>query len=451
MHITQDIEIGSTHIVTVERMSYGSAAIAHLACGMCVFVEGAVWGDVCEIVIDTVSKHFARAHLLRILEASELRCSSPYPESELAGSAPWAQLIYEAQLSSKRACVKDALVRGAHLPQDLAERLVEEVVPAKHTWNYRNKIELSAFQRHNQMYLGMFDGMKKDFVPIKTNPLGNTLVQDACKRAIGAVQFIARSQDIALERIGIRASVRTKSLEVSLWTRPEAFPRGYVAKMLNSAIPQATSITRVITKGAARTRKVVRVERLSGEGCWHEKLRDHDMYISSPSFFQVHTHAAEKLIEDVLKKLAPTSQDTVMDLYCGAGTFTLPLAQRAKKVVGVEAQGMSIQDLKRHIKRGKYHNIEAICGDANREFPRLKADLVVVDPPRAGLEAQVIEKLSDQPARAIAYVSCDPVTLARDIRRFIDRGIFYPEVITPHDLFPQSYHVETVVLMSRAD
>lgn len=449
MHITQDLEIGSQHIVTIERMSYGAAAIAHLACGMCVFVEGAVWGDVCEIQIDAISKHFARAHMLRILEASELRCSAPYPESELAGGAPWANLIYEAQLTSKRACVKDALVRSSHLNEEVAENLVEDVVPAKHIWNYRNKLELSTFQQNNQMYLGMFDSMKKEFVPIKTCALGNTLVQDACKRAIGAIQFIARSQDIALERIGIRGSMRTKSLEVSLWTRPDTFPRGYVAKMLKSAIPQATSITRVITKGASRTRKVVRVERLAGAGSWHEKLNDQDMYISAPSFFQVHTHAAEKLIDDVLEKLMPTSEDTVMDLYCGAGTFTLPLAKIADEVVGVEAQGTSIQDLKRHIKRGNYRNIEAICGDANREFPHVKADLIVVDPPRAGLEAEVVDKLSQQPARAIAYVSCDPVTLARDIRRFIDRGVFYPEVITPHDLFPQSYHVECVCLLVR--
>ena len=174
------------------------------------------------------------------------------------------------------------------------------------------------------------------------------------------------------------------------------------------------------------------------------------MMLSAPSFFQVNTAGAERLVELVMEGLSPTESDEAMDLYCGAGTFTLPLAERAGWVSAVESYGPAVRDLRRNLDACGMPNAEPIGGDAGIEFPNMEADVIVVDPPRAGLAADVVEKLSKQPARAIAYVSCDPATLARDLDRFSKLGTYKPVRITPVDLFPQTYHVETVCILARA-
>ena len=148
--------------------------------------------------------------------------------------------------------------------------------------------------------------------------------------------------------------------------------------------------------------------------------------------------------------LRPREEDEAMDLYCGAGTFTLPLARRASFVSAVESYGPAVRDLRRNLESAGLGNVDAVGGDAGREFPDTDADLIVVDPPRAGLAEDVVRRLSDQPARAIAYVSCDPATLARDLARFVDGGSFRPALVTPVDLFPQTFHVENVTLLVRS-
>ena len=268
------------------------------------------------------------------------------------------------------------------------------------------------------------------------------------KALSGALGYLAGSQDLALERVGIRSSKRTGEVEVALWTETGSFPRKHVAKVIGDALP-ASSIVRVMMKGPKAARRVAGVECLSGKGFWTEKVAGEAMNLSAPSFFQVNTRGAEKLVACALDGLGVEPDDEAMDLYCGAGTFTLPLAHRAGFVSAVESYGPAVRDLRRNLERAGIGNVDAIGGDAGLEFPDTDADVIIVDPPRAGLAKEVVEKLSAQPARAIAYVSCDPATLARDIARFEELGTFSPAAITPHDLFPQTFHVESVALLSR--
>jgi 23S rRNA (uracil1939-C5)-methyltransferase len=164
----------------------------------------------------------------------------------------------------------------------------------------------------------------------------------------------------------------------------------------------------------------------------------------------VNTQGAERLVDLMLELSDPKEADEAFDLYSGAGTFTLPLARRCDWVSAVEASGPAIRDLRRNLESAGIDNAKPIGGDAGREFPDTEADIIVVDPPRAGLAPEVVDKLSKQPARAIIYVSCDPATLARDIARFEKLGTYRAETIRPVDLFPQTYHVESVVKLTRA-
>lgn len=466
-------------LVTIERMSYGPWGIAHGLDHKTLFVLGGVTGDVCEVVREKETKHSAFAQMTSLKTPSPKRITPAHSYQEHAGGAPWASLSYQQQLIEKRDSVVQALIRVGHIPPKQANDLVQPCIPSKKEWGYRNKIELGCTREHGKLTIGMYDPLEKKLVPVTSCALMDARFAKLTKSVAGALQFIARSQDLGLERIGIRASVRTKEVELALWTRPGAFPRAYVSKILNSAAPELTSIVRVLSKGSLRARKVVGTERLWGKGSWTENIGEETMTLSAPSFFQVNTRGAEALIKLVCEGLACNKDTCALDLYCGAGTFTLPLARVCKRVYGVEAQGSSIQDLRRHIKQKNFNNVVAIGGDANREFPQITPDCAVVDPPRAGLEEAVVKKLRASSITRLCYVSCDPQTLARDLARLTsvdadgdadrdadpaasadaaasaladaDDRAFTIERITPVDLFPQSFHVENVCVLTRAD
>lgn len=435
----------------IERMAYSADSIAHDEDGKTVFVTGGVPGDVVDATIVQEEKTFSRAVVTELLEPSSNRVKPACPFATICGGCPWAGLAYEAQAEAKRANVVDALVRIGHMDAQKAEELVAPCESPSKPWGYRNKVELAFERQGKRAFVGMHgatpaDGGKPPVIKVDTCPLLDARYKKLVKSVSGALGYLAGSSDIELERVGIRASSRTKDVEIALWTKPGPFPRAQVAKVLADAT-KATSIVRVMIKGQQKARKIAGVEALAGRGHWRERIAGETMMLSAPSFFQVNTAGAEKLVELVMDGLAPTKDDEAMDLYCGAGTFTLQLGRKAGWVSAVESYGPAVRDLRRNLDAANLTNTEPIGGDAGREFPDGEADVVVVDPPRAGLSVDVVQQLCEQPARAIAYVSCDPATLARDLARFVQNGKYSPVRITPVDLFPQTFHVETVAIL----
>ena len=433
----------------IERMTYGPDAVAHDAAGKTVFVSGAVAGDVVRAVFDREGERWSHARSVELVEPSPDRVRPACPFAGACGGCPWAALSYEAQCRAKRAGVVDALARIAHMGDARAEALVAPLVSPGEPWGYRNKVELAVSHERGRVTLGMHGMGEGDVVRVKSCMLLDKAHAGAVKSVAGALSYLAGSHNLDLERVGIRVSRRTRDVEVALWDRPGAFPRAQVAKVLEDAL-RPTSVVRVMQKGPAKARRIAGVECLSGAGSWSELVGEERMRVSAPSFFQVNTRGAEKLVELVIDALNPQPHEEAMDLYCGAGTFTLPLARRAGFVSAVESYGPAVRDLRRNLETAGLDNVDPIGGDAGREFPDTDADVIVVDPPRAGLAEEVVAQLSEQPARAIAYVSCDPATLARDLARFEEAGVFSPVRVTPVDLFPQTYHVETVTLLERA-
>lgn len=435
--------------LTIERMTYGPDAIAHTEEGKTVFVTGAVAGDVVEAEIVSDGKSFSRARATSVIEPSPIRVRCDWPLAGALGCAPWACMAYEAQLEAKRANVVDALSRVGHLAD--AEQLVRPCVAPGEPWRYRNKAELAFVKNGRRATLGMHAADGTTVVKVDEFPLLDTPAKGPASKIVknvsGALGYLAGSHDLDIERVGIRRSSRTGDVEVAIWTPTGPFPRAQACRVLEGA--GATSIVRVMTKGPSKARKVVGVERLSGAGSWSERIAGNVMRLSAPSFFQVNTAGAEKLVDLVLDALDPQERDVAVDLYSGAGTFTLPLARYTSFVDAVESYGPAVRDLRRNLEDARLDNVDAVGGDADREFPDDEADIIVVDPPRAGLAENVVRQLSDQPARAIAYVSCDPATLARDLARFREVGTFEPESVTPVDLFPQTFHVETVTRLRR--
>lgn len=439
-------------LVRIERMGYGSEAVGHLADGKAVFVEHAAPGDAALVEVVEEKPSFARARLVRVEEPSPQRAEPFCALGGACGGCPWQHLSYDAQLAAKRDNVVAALSRTAGFNPAAAEELVGECLPSKRQTGYRNKLELSASRAADgTLALGFLrEGSHEPVVPAAC-PVAVRPIQKAPRALRGALRFVTGSQDLGIFRVGVRGSLRTRDVEVALWTTPGPFPRAAVAKTLSSAL-KATSIVRVLAD-PGKARKVKKVEVLSGKGCWEEELAGFAYRTSAPSFFQVNTAQAEKLVEAVLTGLLEGASGglagaLVADLYAGGGTFSIPLARAGADVLAVESAGSSVRDLRRNAEANRAQ-VEVIGGDAARELPELGGlDALVVDPPRAGLADGVVDSIADAAPARVAYVSCNPATWARDAARFEAAGYRLVRA-TPVDLFPQTPHVEVASIFKR--
>lgn len=440
--------------LTITDLSYGSAGIGRPAsgprAGKVVFVDGVVPGDTVEVEITQEKKSFARARLISVLEPSPDRVNPPCPVCHECGGCPWMQVSYCAQQTYKRNAIVSQLKRALTISQEEAEVLVKPTRASKREIGFRNKLEMGArmetIQGQERFQLGFYARASHDLVCPKRCLVGAKGIEKAPGALRGALSFLSNSQPLAIYRVGVRHSMRTHDTEIALWTPPGAFPRKAVARIVESALP-ATSIVRIMAH-PGKARNIKGVEALSGKGYWTEQLAGFTYKISAPSFFQVNTAQAEVMINLVLDYAAVDETSLVADLYCGAGTFTLPLAAQGASVIGVESAGSSVRDLRRNANEAGL-DITIIGGDATRELPTLgNLDVLVVDPPRAGLSSEIITSIAATHADRIVYVSCDPATWARDVARLHKSGYTLKEA-TPVDLFPQSYHIETVSLLER--
>ena len=434
--------------ITIDRLTHGDAGIGRLQDGRAIFVNQTAPGDTV-LVNNIVDKgNYCEGTLAEVIEPSPYRVTPADPFITAWGGAGWAHISYEAQLKAKRDDVVSQLTRVAHIPAERVEELVGETVASKKQMGYRNKLEFGcSWDPQKGFTMGMHEAGSHNIVTADTCPLGHKAIEKAPKAIRGALRYLSSNQDLGIYRVGIRHSDRTKATEIALWTNPGPFPRAQVAKTLESAC-KTTSIVRVITSDKGKARKLKGVEQLSGRGYWEEEICGNRFKVSAPSFFQVNTHQAERLVNIALDQLAIYGDEFAVDLFCGVGTFTLPMARITEDVVGVESYGSSVRDLRRASEENNL-NIEVIGGDATRELPELgEIDALLVDPPRAGLSKEIIGSIGKAAPTRMVYVSCNPSTLARDIARLQMVG-YEPVAVTPVDMFPQTYHVETVVLLNR--
>lgn len=449
--------------ITLKRMCYGPQAVGQLQSGKTVFVEGGAPQDIVSIEIFEEKQRFARARIVSLVQASPLRVAPTSKPVVSDASCPWAHLTYEAQLYAKRFSLIDALVHIACFEPSKAQEVITCCDPSTLVWGYRNKLELSSCFSKGCFVVGDYSETTPALVERTQSPLACKPLTHAPKSLQGALRFAQGSQEAGIFRIGVRASLRTKDLEIALWTSPGPFPRAHVSATLQSAL-KPTSIVRVLAK-PGKQRVIKGVETLWGKGCWEEELAGFRFLTSAPSFFQVNTAQAEHLVDVVCTGLATSlshvkntggsgkhdkkllSGAVIADLYAGGGTFSLPLARQGAHVIAVESAGSSVRDLRRNVLRAGV-DVEVIGGDAARELNGLDGlDAVVLDPPRSGLTCEAMQAISQTTPSQICYVSCNPATWARDVARLQKKG-YHLVGAHPVDLFPQTYHVEIVSFFS---
>ncbi|MGB2988768.1 MAG: 23S rRNA (uracil(1939)-C(5))-methyltransferase RlmD [Candidatus Zixiibacteriota bacterium] len=453
------VSIRKRDIVELEisDLAYGGTSVAKVN-GYVVLIYGGIPGDVVKAEITKKKTNYAEAKLLELVKESPLRAKPSCSHFGFCGGCTWQNLKYEEQVRFKAKFVKDSLERIG----GFTDPPVEDALGSDDVFYYRNKMEY-AFSPHSgkKLVLGLHPRKRFDLV----FDLKECFLQS--KTANGILDFVrtfAREKNLSaydhrtksglLRYLVVKEGKNTDSTMVNLVTYKGDFPPAReFSDALLSSFPFVKSVVRNINSKLAQIAVGEEEELLGGERTITEKLGEFTFEISSNSFFQTNPRQAEKLYEVVLDASGLQGDEEVLDLYCGNGTISMFLSRAAKKVIGVESLEEAVQNARRNAELNGVSNCEFIQGEAKavlRDFEQNKAipDLVVIDPPRAGLHPRVIKSLQNLKPQRIVYVSCNPTTLARDLTVFC-RQDYKLENVKPVDMFPHTYHIESVAKLSR--
>ncbi|WP_374712599.1 23S rRNA (uracil(1939)-C(5))-methyltransferase RlmD [Symbiobacterium terraclitae] len=443
--------------VTVHGLGSSGEGVARYE-GLTIFVPGGAPGDRLLARVAEVKKNYARAALVAVEEPSPDRVAPPCPVVAECGGCQLQHIAYGAQLRLKRQQVVDALERLGKL----SGVTVHPTLGMEDPWHYRNKAQFPVGWRSGRVIAGFFAPGTHRIVDIEQcdiqHPLGNRIMAEvkALAGRYGVRIYDERTHTGVLRHVLARVGRGTGEAMAVLVTNGPDFPHGgEIARELMARIPALVSVVQNINP--ARTNVVLGRESrvLAGRGHITDYIGDLKFNISPVSFFQVNPAQTEVLYGKALEYAGLTGGETVVDLYCGIGTISLFLARQCREVIGIEWVEEAVADARENARRNEVHNARFIAGDAAVEMPRLaeegvRADVIVLDPPRKGCDEPVLEAIAAVAPRRVVYVSCNPASLARDLGRLAGMGYRTVEV-QPVDMFPHTAHVECVARVERVD
>ncbi len=432
--------IGDIVELDVADQAYGPDAIARLN-GVAVFVPDAAPGDRVRARISEVHKRYLRATVISILRESSKRVPYNCSIAHQCGGCQWQHLAYAEQLRAKEQAVRDALVRIG----GWAEPDVRAIIASPREWHYRNKARYWVETTGDHRWIGYYARSGDAVVPVETCPLNMDGV-DTALAAVGQILASDTHRRVAksLESIIARESRDSGEIAVRLILRRDVPVRTF-ADTLMREVPAVVGVTynRVGRNAMRRDRVVV------GSGTLTERVGAIAYRVSVDSFFQINPFATPLLVEAVREATALEGTESVLDAYGGVGLFGVALAEQASRVMLVEADRSAASDARRIFSECGIENATVYerSVDEIGDLPG-GADVIVCDPPRQGAGRKAIAALNRQGARRLVYVACDPTALARDSAILRDTGWDLCWV-RPIDLFPHTYHVETVALFER--
>ena len=434
--------------LTIDSLAYGGAGVARLD-GYVVFVQGAVPGDRVRALVGKSKRAYAEARAIEILEPSPDRIA---PRADHPG-APWQVIPYPRQLEVKREQVDDALRRIGRL--DGFE--LEPTMPAVEQWRYRNKLEYSfGADPTGRLVCGFHaPGRWNDIVEVTDCLLasdpGNAVREDVVQwcRAQGLTPYDRHSGEGFLRNLVVREGRRSGQLQVRLVSSPGALDTHGLA----AALPGADGILWTQVDGPAEVTHGGVSELIEGSDRLDEQLGELNLSISPQAFFQTNTEMAERLFATAIEFAELRGFERVYDLYCGIGTIGLLMAPRVAEVWGLEIVEDAIADAIANAQRNEIDNVRFFAGDVRLALRELRStagapDLLVVDPPRAGLSQKVVRRIIETAPQRIVYVSCNPTTLAPNAAQLVAAGYALTRV-RPVDMFPQTPHIECVAQLVR--
>lgn len=445
---------GNKYIIEITGLSHEGAGVGRLE-GTAVFVAGALPGETVEVVLQKVKKKYVIGMLSQVLTPSTSRVEPLCPVYEACGGCQLQHLAYAKQLEAKTQRVGETLRRIGKLDHFI----LKPIQGMKKPWHYRNKAQLHAAYYQGKLRLGYFRPETWELVPIEDCyllPPEFSLITKKLEELLNAYHiepYQRQTRKGYLKHVIIKRSTATGELMLILVTNGNL--ESTLAKVGSQLLEEFSNIVSVYHSISTNDHSNLGDDftLIQGKATIEEKLGNLTFSISAPAFFQVNVEQMQVLYDKAVAYADLQGTETVLDLYCGTGTISLFLAAKAKKVYGIEEVAMAVEDAKLNAKLNGIINAEFHTGKVETVLPALAekglvADVIVLDPPRQGCERQVLEVAAAMNPKRMVYVSCDPATLARDLGILQELGYKTVEV-QPVDMFPQSGHVECVVLMTR--
>jgi 23S rRNA (uracil1939-C5)-methyltransferase len=416
--------------LTIQRLGIHGEGVGSLD-GFTVFVDGALPGEVVKASFIEKKKNYGRAKVLERLQTSPHRVTPPCPVFGICGGCQLMHLDYSEQLKAKRQRVVDALERIGKL----FEVPVGTCTPSPSPLHYRNKIQLPV----QGSKLGLYAYNSHDLVEIEKCYIHCELGEEAFQQ----IKKIVRSAP--LKHVLIKTAVKTGQVLVILVTAGKEDLTS-IAEQIMQSLPQIKGVVQNINPLTGNTVLGKESRTLAGQPFIEDEICGLRFKVSPASFFQVNPQQAENLYRQALEYCDLKGDEMVLDAYCGVGTLSLLLAQKAKKVIGIEMVPEAIADAKENAKLNKIENVTFKCVEAEK-FPLSSIDVAVLNPPRKGCDPVFLERLALVKPKKLIYVSCDPATLARDLALLKEKG-YTVNAVQPFDMFPQTVHVECVALLT---
>lgn len=446
------------YIVDIVDIGQGGVGIGKYE-GFTVFVDGGLVQDKIKVKITKSKKNYAVGDIVEIIEKSPFRVERKCSESlRQCGGCQIQELDYQKQLDIKTNEVKQVISRIGKLD----DVIVHDTLGMEHPFRYRNKAQFPIQKKDNMPVIGFYKKKSHDLISTDECIIQHEVNDKIIKiiktyiRAYNVSIYDEKTHKGLLRHLVTKVGFTTGEVMIVLVANGKKLPYlKELASVLKENIPGFKTL--VVNVNTQKTNVILGKENIVayGDGMIRDYIGELVFEISPLSFFQVNPLQTEVLYNKALEYANLGENDTVFDIYCGIGTISLFLAQKAKKVYGIEIVEDAIKDAKRNAKINNMDNVEFYVGKAEEVVPKMykegkRANVVVVDPPRKGCDEKVLDTIISMQPDRVVYVSCNPSTLARDLAYLNERGYKCHE-IQPVDMFPHSVHVECVVLMSRVE
>ena len=451
------VEKNKEYIFDIISQGYEGEGIAKIDNKYPIFIEGVLKGEKVKVRIVKVNKNFAYGKLIEVLEPSRERVNPPCAIYKRCGGCKLQHASYKAQLDFKWDRVKDCVSKIGKLDPTI----VKYPLGMENPWRYRNKVQLPIGLINGEVKIGFFAPRSHDIIDMESCLIQDEIGDKVVKLTREWIEkFNIRPYNVdgeydekgIVRHIMIRRGFTTNEVMVVLVTNGENLPHKeeFVDLMVKN-IPGIKSVIQNINSKKTNVILGLESKTLWGEDTISDYIGDFRFNISPLSFFQVNPIQTEVLYGKALEYANLTGNEEVFDAYCGTGTITLFLSQKAKKVYGVEIIPQAIDNAWINAKENKVENVEFFVGESEVVIPDLinkgvKADVIVVDPPRKGCDKKLLDAITNIDAKKIVYVSCDPSTLGRDLKVLEENGYKTLEV-QPVDMFPHTAHIENVALL----
>ena len=444
---------GDKYTVNIEKMSNLGTGITHID-GCVVFVENACTEDTANIEITSISKNYASAIITEIIKPSKYRVTPFCPMQKVCGSCQLQFIDYGYQLEIKRQTVKDALHSIGGIDID-----VPKTIPSPDTKEYRHKIQYPIAQTKvsKRLLAGYYKPQSHDIVNIKYCPIQPSI----CDEIIEYIREFAPSFNISgydekthsgdLRHVVLRVSSDSGNVLVTLVLNSTIISKN-TEQFAQNIFNHFEKIVGVCVNLNSKKNNVILsdiTKCLAGQDFVEEKVLDKTFKIGADTFFQVNPKSAENIFKYVKDEISKSDNPTVLDAYAGIATFGILVSDAAQEVVSVEANKNSIEKAKEVISLNNINNVELFTQDTTKYLQSTKRefDITILDPPRKGCTKESLDETLKHTKEKIIYVSCNPSTLARDLKYLTENGCKLLSV-QPFDMFCHTYHVETVAILS---